>query len=306
MTGAASLSVVPRLGAAAVAILESLYQHRLLSTRQIHALHTPNASLRFTQRTLARLRTVELAASVHLPGGLGIWYLTEQGVDAVEAIPNRVETRRKAIPRAHALGPLQAHTLGVNEIGLAFVRAARSRNDDCGFLSWRHEIAFPLTSARTRRADRLITDAVLTYQLNDTSGKTSFHYRFIEFDRGTRASDDLALKIARYARLYRRTVRRDDGEDAVPLWSQHYPVFPTLLVVLAGRHEDALERRRQAVLALCKQDPELEDTPEVEVSIGLLADLQSQGPFASIWRTVADPGRVSNWLGEDCESRSSQ
>ena len=45
------------LGPTAVAILESLNQHRLLSTRQVHALHTPQASRRWTQRQLARLRS---------------------------------------------------------------------------------------------------------------------------------------------------------------------------------------------------------------------------------------------------------
>ncbi len=40
---------LPRLGPTAVTVIESLNQHRLLSTRQIHALHMPQASLRWAR-----------------------------------------------------------------------------------------------------------------------------------------------------------------------------------------------------------------------------------------------------------------
>jgi hypothetical protein len=71
-----------------------------------------------------------------------------------------------------------------------------------------------------------------------------------------------------------------------------------VLVVLAGRRRDRLEDRRRTVLALCGQDPDLAETPEVEVSICLLDELTERGPFASICRTAADPGRPVDWLGE--------
>lgn len=82
------------------------------------------------------------------------------------------------------------------------------------------------------------------------------------------------------------------------LWSRLYPVFPTVLVVFAGRRRDRLEQRRDTVLALCGQDPDLQESREVGVSICLLEDLVSQGPFATICRTVTDPGTLVNWLGE--------
>jgi hypothetical protein len=72
-----------------------------------------------------------------------------------------------------------------------------------------------------------------------------------------------------------------------------------VLVVLAGRRGDRLEDRRRTVLALCGQDPDLAETPEVEVSICLLDDLAERGPFASICRTLADPGKTVDWLGEE-------
>jgi hypothetical protein len=155
-----------RLGASGVEVLESLGQHRLLSTRQVHQLHTPDASIRWTRHLLARLRANGLAAATARPGGMLLWYLTAAGIDSLDAIPSRAETRRRAIPPEQAAGSLQEHTLGVNDVGIAFVRAARERGDDCGPFDWFHEIAHSLGPPPGRRApEQLIADAVLTYLL---------------------------------------------------------------------------------------------------------------------------------------------
>jgi len=111
-----------------------------------------------------------------------------------------------------------------------------------------------------RRPDSLIADALLTYELADPGGAVSVHYRFIELDRATIPTADLAAKLVRYARLYRHAIPADDPtEPPVPLWTRHYPVFPTVLAVLAHESRDRLERRRQVVLALCRENPELGD-----------------------------------------------
>ena len=163
-----------------------------------------------------------------------------------------------------------------------------------------HEVAHSLGPPPGRRTpEQLISDAVLTYQLAEAGGQTSIAYRFIELDRATRSAADLAHRLGRYARLYRRTVPVEGAAGgSAPLWSRLYPVFPTVLVVLAGRPSDRLEDRRRTVLALCGQDPDLAETPEVEVSICLLDDLADRGPFAPICRTLADPGKAVDWLGE--------
>jgi hypothetical protein len=290
----------PRLAPAAVAMLESLYQHRLLSTLQLHELHTPNASLRWTQRVLGRARDVGLADAVRVPGGGLIWYLTEPGVEAVETIPNRAELRRKVIPPEQAAGPLQAHTLAVNDVGIAFVTAARVHDHECGPFAWRHEVAHPLgPPPGRRRPEQLISDAVLSYELTEPGGATSFHYRFVELDRATIPVADLVAKLARYARLYHYVdpADRRDG-DGAPLWTRLYPVFPLVLLVFAGDVPRRLERRRRTVLALCGQEPELTTTPEVEVSACLLADLIERGPFDASFRTLAEPDTPVDWLGE--------
>lgn len=289
-----------RLGATGVEILESLGQHRLLSTRQVHDLHTPSASERWTRHLLGRLRRTGLGGSVAKPGGLLCWYVTDRGADALETIPSRAETRRPRVTPESAAGPLQEHSLAVNEIGISFVRAAREREaDECGPFDWFHEIAHSLGPPPGRRApEQLISDAVLTYQLGEPGGGASVVYRFVELDRANRSAAELARRIGRYARLFRREVEGGSAGTKAPLWESLYPVFPGLLVVLAGRPRERLIERRRTVLALCQADPELADTPEVEVSICLLADLVAGGPFAPICRTPGEPGSDLDWLGE--------
>ena len=289
-----------RIGPTAVAILESLNQHRLLLTRQVHALHTPDTSRRWTERQLAGLRSAGLATGTRLPGRRLLWHLTERGAEVVAAIPSRAEARCKVIAPEQAAGALHQHTIAVNDVGIAFAEAARKREDECGPFNWFHEIAHPLGPPPGRRThEQLIADAILTYQLAEPGGQTSIAYRFIELDRANRSAADLARRLGRYARLYRRTVPMEGAGEAVALLSRLYPVLPAVLVVLAGRPSDRLEDRRRTVLALCGQDPDLAETPEVEVSICLLDELAERGPFAPICRTLADPGKAVDWLGEE-------
>jgi hypothetical protein len=56
-------------------------------------------------------------------------------------------------------------------------------------------------------------------------------------------------------------------------------------------------RRRANLLSLARSHDELLETPEVEVAVCLLPDLIQQGPFAPIFRTIAEPRTSSDWLG---------
>jgi hypothetical protein len=293
-----SPAAAARLGATGVEVLESLGQHRLLSTRQIHQLHTPDATIRWSRYLLARLRANSLAAATARPGGMLLWYLTGAGFDSLDAIPSRAETRRRVISPEQAAGSLQEHTLAVNEVGIAFARAARERGDECGPFDWFHEIAHSLGPPPGRRApEQLIADAVLTYLLKEERGGATIAYRFVELDRANRSAAELARRIGRYARLHRRTVPSDRSPGgSAALWETRYPVFPAVMVVLAGRSRERLRERRRIVLALCGQDPEL---AAVEVSICLLDDLLARGPFAPIFRALAAPGEDVGWLGAD-------
>jgi Replication-relaxation len=281
------------LPAVAVAVLQSLYQHRLLSSGQVRAIHAPDATPRHVQALLAGLERWGLAQHARARHGLKLWHLTHRGADAAEA-SGELDVPRKLLTTERAAGPLQAHTLAVNEVGIAFLQAARRRRDEFGALSWRHEVAHVAGPARGRRGvELLIADALLTYLLTDSDG-LSLQYRLVELDRATLPLDRLAAKLARYARLERHVPKgaREPG------WRSHYPTFPGLVVVLADRPRRLLERRRDAAIALCEVDPELARSTELSVSICLLDDLRERGPFAPIFAQTANPERAVNWLHE--------
>lgn len=301
MSAAARTTAPPRaLSRTAVEMVESVGQHRLLTTNQIHDLHRPNGRLRWTQRLLAELRTAGLLATARASRGPQLWYVTERGAESIETVPLRAETRRKLLRPEQAAGPLRHHTVAVNDVGIAFVRVARERGDDCGPFSWRHEIAHPLGPPPGQRAsEQLIADALLSYQQNENDGGASFHYRFVELDRATMPVDALAGKAARYARLYRHVGKAPRGSGQLrPLWRHRYPVFPGVLLVLAGDSRPRLERRRGLVLRLCSKDQQLIDTPAVRLACCLLDDLVEHGPFAEIFCRPAAPDAPTDWLAD--------
>jgi hypothetical protein len=293
MTATAS---VARFGRVQVEMLECVHQHRLLSTAQLHALY-PMQALRRTQRALAAMERVGWLTSVREPGGMKLWFVTEAGADAVEAVGGRAELRRKVLPPEQAAGPLQAHTLAVNEVGVAFVRAARERPpDEFGPLAWRNEIAHPIgPPPGRRRAEMLIADAVLSYEEVEAES-TRFHTAFVELDRATMAIESLVAKLGRYVRLetYRGSGRRRD--PLKPLWRECYAYFPAVLVVLANGSSRRLERRRTLVLALWQHDhPEAAES--IDLRVCLYEDLIEHGPFAPIFRAADDREKPIDWRG---------
>ena len=268
----------------------------MLSTIQLDAIRGPGSSRRWTQHLLADLEWRGVVEHVRAAGGpLKLWFATEKGARLARESGALLD-RPRVLTAEEASGPLQAHTLAVNDAGIAFLQAARERGDEFGALSWQHEVAHPLRGGRRRR--QLISDALLTYLLGGADG-LSLEYRLLELDRATLSVDRLAAKLSRYAELHRTT-----GDDGDPLWRGWYPTFPAVLVVLAGHERSALERRRQATIALCRSDPQLARTPEVAVSICLLEDLQAEGPFAPIFLDPAEPDRPVDWLGKPAGATS--
>ncbi|HWI74634.1 MAG TPA: replication-relaxation family protein, partial [Baekduia sp.] len=269
---------------------QSLAAHRLLTARQLHDLHTPDASPRWTRDVLGRLVKRELVSFVHAGwGARRVYFLTDQGHQALNpSRPARADGAR------HAASALSDHTLAVNDVGVTFVKAARERGDEFGALAWRHEVAHPVgTAAVGRRKELVIADAVMTYLQHLEDGGLAFHYRFLELDRATEPTAMLAAKLIRYARLHSYTT----NNHKEPLWHRMYPVFPEILVVLGGATRAALHRRAMTVLTLCQVDPTLRRTPEVAISTVLLEDLRQHGPWAPIFeRLHAD--RPTTWTGE--------
>ncbi len=299
MSPAQTLATRSALPAIGFEVLESLHQHRLLTASQIHALHTPCNTLRWTQRVLARLAGHGLAGRATGPRRLAVWFLTPPGAEMILAAGTHAETRHRLSSEARAAGPLHRHTLAVNDTGIAFVKAARKRpSDDCGPLSWRHEIAHPITPARGRRpAQLVIADALLAYLQGTPDESLILHQRFIELDRGTLPPEQLAAKLARYAQLrhYTPNPPAQDAPDG-PLWRAYYRTFPAILIVLADQTTGAARKRIQRVIALHQTDPDRARYGSVPASFVTLADLATHGPFAPIFISAEQPGTYRDWL----------
>ncbi|HXV05054.1 MAG TPA: replication-relaxation family protein, partial [Solirubrobacterales bacterium] len=276
---------------AATEILASLASHRVLSTPQVRAIHFPERSPRWARMALARLAEAGLAAFVANLGAPGaprrLWFVTERGARAALEAGLLAEMPRLLDAEA-AAGPLQAHTLAVNDAAICFLGAARERGDECGPLAWRHEVAHRLGYGR--RAGTLFADAVLTY-LRLTESEVVVEQRFLELDRATLSVDRLAAELARYGRLLRAV-----GKQGELLWRSQYPSFPPLVCVLAGAGRAALERRRDAAVAILRGDPAFASAPGLSIRLCLAEDLAKRGPFAPIFTDARDPGEPLDWL----------
>ncbi|HEV7771348.1 MAG TPA: replication-relaxation family protein [Solirubrobacterales bacterium] len=291
MSGSASLeSAATEMG---IEIVASLAQHRVLSAAQVRAIHLPASGERWAQRMLVRLGNVGLAGYVRSPRShRRLWHVTELGANVAREA-GALDGEPRLIGAEGAAGPLQAHTLAVNDATICFLEAARERGDEFGPFSWRHEVSHPLSRGRGRRRRALVADAVFTYLLLDGEG-VAIEQRFLELDRATLSVDRLAAELARYAELHRLS-----GADGEPRWRERYPVFPPVHCVLTGGRRAVLERRRATTIAMLGTNPRFTREPEVAVSICLLEDLEREGPFAPIFRDASDPARPVDWLGGD-------
>jgi hypothetical protein len=183
---------------ATIEVIASLAEHRALSTAQIHAIHLPGRGLRRTQQLLADLERAGLVGHVEARSApRRLWFLSERGADLLVGT-GEVKERPKLLGPREAAGPLRAHTFAVNEVGISFLEAARKRGDEFGPLSWRHEVAHPMSRGRGRSRRTLFADAVLTY-LRLEGKHIAIEQRFVELDRATLSVDRLVSELVRYA-----------------------------------------------------------------------------------------------------------
>lgn len=297
------------LGSIAQQAMQVLYQHRLISTRQMHQLITPHHTrTEYLRRQLHTLRKAGLASTVgrRICGQTELlWWLTEKGADAVEAVGLLPQRPYRMSPEA-ALGPLQEHTLATVESGLAFVDWARRLGHECGPLDWSPETAhYYRDDSRPGEDLSLIPDAVLNYVHTDTKAKQrTLLTFFVEVDRTQMTIARLAQKLHAYAAYEQftpqlaasrgaRTARRT---TSTPAWRSRYAVFPRLLLVLTGASKARLARRVADLRSLAASDPMLATTA-VRAGVTTLDQLREQGPFAPIFAPVLGTAHLTDaWL----------
>lgn len=279
----------------AVEVLESLCQHRLLTVAQVKALHMPDACRSWPHKVLASLHEHGLADYAYGAKRARLWFATQAGVEAIGVISSMPGSRRAVSP-AQAAGPLRAHTLALNQACIAFVAAARAREEDeCGPLSWQHEVAHRLRAGSPRGpAGMVIADALLSYLQSHGDGSLVLHQRFIELDRGTTPPQQLAEKLACYGLLYSQPPSTPDAP--APDWRTRYRVFPRLLVIIATESPEAARRRIQRVIALHRTHPQTPASASVQVSFALLQELVAHGPFAPVFISEQKPDQYVDWL----------
>lgn len=297
------------LGQIAQQAAQVIYQHRLISTRQLHELITPHHTrAEYLRRQLHTLREAGLAEKVgrRVSGQVELlWWLTEKGATSVESVGLLPPRPYRMSPEA-ALGPLQEHTLATVESGVAFVDWARRLGHECGPLDWTPETAhYYRDDARPGEELSLVPDAVLSYVHTDTQAQRTLLTFFIEVDRTQMTIARLAQKLHAYAAYHSYTPQPAGRASAyqrtsgTPAWRHRYPAFPRLLMVLTGASEERLARRIADLRSLAASDPTL-TASGVRAGVTTLSQLRSHGPFEPIFTPVLGPAAPTDaWLRTD-------
>lgn len=254
----------------------ALYHHRLMSTVQLAQLLCPEATTTSWTRTiLARLRQRGLVDSVGSNHSrVRMWFVTDDGAQAAEGT-RMVISRPYRMTGQTAQSQIQKHTLDVVDTGLVFYRTARRYHDTCGAFDWIPEVGHPYRHGN--RYASLVIDAVLNYTLIRSDARRRLTYA-IELDRATMSLERLVQKIISYVHWY-----RTPGQNNRPAWSQKYPTFPRILVVLSGARDHLLEGRAEDLrTALAQHSEVLAHRSEIHAAVTTLRALQQEGPASSI------------------------
>lgn len=256
------------LGRTAGAVLQTVAHHRVVNTSQVWRLHFANHHApKEAQLCLRDLAKRGLTQSVSAQGGGWRHFATDAGRRAAD-----VDLRTHRMTAEVAVGPYALGPLGTNEVGVAFVEAARRHGHDCGPLDWDHEILHRIGPGTK---NKVVPDAVLRYA--DDLGVLE---RFVEFDRATYAVQRLHRKVQAYARLQQSGAWREHG----------YLAFPKLIVVFDDRVKRARSPLRMSqVVGLCASDRMVAG---LEVSFTFLSQLEDPGPWFPIFQVPGSPGLV--------------
>jgi hypothetical protein len=220
---AESRSVVHRLDARERAVLLAIYEHKVLLTKHLKAMFF--GSLRRAQDRLRRLTQLGLIETWYptQPRGTGKapghHTLTGDGAGVVLSLLGLSRTELRWVERAaedRDNDAYLAHRIGVNEFFCALLEAGR-RVEGCGLLKW-----VPERTVKT--ADGWIRpDGFGTFL--HPHGALDF---YLEYDRGTETTRQLANKLAGYIGVARDWTER--GAE----------YFPCVLIVVPSQRRERL------------------------------------------------------------------
>ncbi|WP_103529205.1 replication-relaxation family protein [Streptomyces sp. SM12] len=286
-------------------LLPVIYQHRLMSVRQLHTLVQPHVQHPvYLRRQLRRLAQLGLAAATVRRGSASakefLWYVTEAGAEVVET-SGEAQRRAFRMSARSAHGLLQEHTVAVNDAGVAMVQHARAAGDECEPLYWHHEVAHRVRDAEQRGGGEamLVPDAVMSYtrSARDGEGRMLLTW-FLEIDRCTEPVPVLASKVAQYAR-YRHYVPTPSGakpgrpvapRSGREAWTERYLAFPRVLMVFTGASPARIRQRILDLRSLLASHPPLTQAAESITAGGTsLEQLQEEGPWGRIFTRLSGP-----------------
>lgn len=277
-------------------ILSLLNSQRYMTLRQIRrALNEPIGARAYQGAAYQLLNDMKrggLVESEQVEGrGVHVWYCSEAGLATIPA-----ERRREYVPSGRNAGGMDhKHSWGVVEVGLAYLAAARSREDDFE-LTWL-EREVKMRDARSA-GGLVIADGILQYREVGAPGHVLT--AILELDRTT-SPGRIVRKLRAYSEI--RSSRR--------LWPRLIPGggdVPILYVVSgeastgarcgeknwAGDKRRSLDRaERLASYVAAVGDKAVLGLP---VFFASLPALIASGPFAPVWTRVGG-GEKLDWQG---------
>ncbi|MFJ3714100.1 replication-relaxation family protein [Streptomyces sp. NPDC090053] len=281
-------------------VLAVLLQHRAATTVQLRSLlNVPPPHPETLRQCLRTLRTAQLVTSVDRAHHPSVWSLSTRGRATVTAWPQFQNARRY---RGTAGGLRSVHTLTVTRAALAFLEDARARGDEFTALDWTTEVSHSVRDGASDGERALIADALLRY--TRAGEQRSMLRAFVEVDRATMSSEQLATKLITYARFHAAPAvlpgRRHTGTvtfTSMPPWQRSYPVFPRTLFILTGAGPRALSQRIADLRAMVRQHPMVSAfAHEVPLGAAILEDIEEQGASAAVWTPLGERSVRCGWL----------
>lgn len=255
------------------------YQHRLLTTPQVGRMIYPNHNPRSVHRVMERLMDRGLVDRLEQNTTYKIadrWFATSTGCAVVESAGDVPARSWRADPERHAL--TWPHLIAENDLGIAFLEAARERGDpfarrvkdgeftyEIGWLGWEHELAYPRSSGSTMRAD-----IRLVYEHAD--GREQ--WLIAEVDRDTQPLWKIAAKAIGWQAV------KEHGK-----WRRYELLnWPTILFVT-----EAGERRVKGMVDSIAKEVEIGevDPSRCPMLVTTFDEIETEGVFAPHWRDLS-------------------